>query len=302
MAAIAVAYALGLYLVFLDDPRLVRLRERFPFESLESRAPRSREEYRSKGSLSKESAARLFTIEMDTTSSRYNRARKLQSLHERNIRLFADTPGFGVGRTARTLPASAKERIIMMRDRANEAVPQPASPEQLSEGPFVSPNLRPWKEEGLHRMHIGGIEDFADGRTFGYFKDIQHVAGFEAHRFSKLPHPEERWEVRRLELVGLLMHAEPVVYVSENLPNMTELGGAPVRPLDSFESAALDALRQGEDLLVAEIPAGMRMLGAVRAVRECKDCHGSWNGDLLGAFSYTLRRESPSPDRTLDKK
>jgi hypothetical protein len=89
--------------------------------------------------------------------------------------------------------------------------------------------------------------------------------------------------------VGLLFHNEPVVYVSENLPRMDELRGAPTRPLDGFEATALEKLRSGEDLLVAEAPNGVRMLGAIRSLKQCGTCHGSTRGTLLGAFSYTLR-------------
>jgi hypothetical protein len=84
-----------------------------------------------------------------------------------------------------------------------------------------------------------------------------------------------------------------VVYVSENLPRMEELRGAPTRPLDGFEASALEKLRRGEALLVADAPGGVRMLGALRSVKQCVDCHGGERGDLLGAFSYTLRRAEP---------
>ena len=62
------------------------------------------------------------------------------------------------------------------------------------------------------------------------------------------------------------------------------------RPLDGFEASSLEKLRRGEYLLVAEAPEGVRMLGAIRSVKQCTNCHGGERGDLLGAFSYTLRR------------
>jgi hypothetical protein len=105
-----------------------------------------------------------------------------------------------------------------------------------------------------------------------------------------MPGSEEMWQVQRLELVGLLLHQRPVVYVSENLPRMDELHGAPTRHLDRFETAALEKLHQGAYLLVADTPEGVRMLGAIRSVKQCVSCHGGERGDLLGAFSYTLRR------------
>jgi hypothetical protein len=78
-----------------------------------------------------------------------------------------------------------------------------------------------------------------------------------------------------------------VAYVSANLPRMEELRDAPTRPLDPFEVVGLEALRGGKDLFARGTDKQARMLGAIRATRQCLQCHG---GDLLGAFSYTLRR------------
>jgi hypothetical protein len=80
------------------------------------------------------------------------------------------------------------------------------------------------------------------------------------------------------------------VYVSESLPRMDKLRGAPTRPLDGFEAAALEKLRRGEHLLAANAPEGVRMLGAIRSLKQCASCPGGARGDLLGAFSYTLRQ------------
>jgi hypothetical protein len=81
-----------------------------------------------------------------------------------------------------------------------------------------------------------------------------------------------------------------VAYLSDNLPRMDELREAATRPLDVFETAGLASLRGGEDLFVRESADGLRMLGAVRSLKQCVNCHGGERGDLLGAFSYTLRR------------
>ena len=55
------------------------------------------------------------------------------------------------------------------------------------------------------------------------------------------------WEVKSLDLVGLLMHDRPVVYVSEKL-EMSKLKAAPTRKLDSFEVSALAQLQAGKEL------------------------------------------------------
>jgi hypothetical protein len=74
---------------------------------------------------------------------------------------------------------------------------------------------------------------------------------------------------------------------------MEELKGAPTRPLDAFESSGLTRLRRGDFLVVGEGKGHLRLLGVIRAVRQCVTCHGCERGDLLGAFSYTLRRTEP---------
>jgi hypothetical protein len=102
---------------------------------------------------------------------------------------------------------------------------------------------------------------------------------------------QERWEVARLDLVSLFKHAEPVAYVSEELPRMDQLRKAPTRPLDELEKTMLVELQQGEDLQVLLAGDRIRMMGSIRAAKQCRDCHEVQRGELLGAFSYKLRRE-----------
>jgi hypothetical protein len=94
--------------------------------------------------------------------------------------------------------------------------------------------------------------------------------------------------VRTLDLVGLLLHDEPRVYISEELPRMDKLRGAPTRPLDAFERQALRTIEDGDDLVAVRDGPVVRMLGAIRSTKQCLTCHGGERGDLLGAFSYTL--------------
>jgi hypothetical protein len=103
---------------------------------------------------------------------------------------------------------------------------------------------------------------------------------------------DDCWAVETVDLVSLLCHTEPVAYVSADLPRMEELKGASTRPLDAFEASALTELRAGDLLVVSEGKGQMRLLGAIRAIRQCVECHGCERGDLLGAFSYTLRRNA----------
>jgi hypothetical protein len=140
-------------------------------------------------------------------------------------------------------------------------------------------------------MHEENLLDFVYPKGFGFIKDRRHVAGFAAHQFGQVPAPADSWTVRNIDLVSLLLHHEPVAYITDHLPRMDELRNAPIRPLDELETAGLASLRQGEELVVRETVDAMRMLGALRSLKQCVRCHGGERGDLLGAFSYTLRRE-----------
>src|SRR5205823_3851235 len=179
------------------------------------------------------------------------RADSLRILHEERVKLFVNSPGFGAVRMNRP-----SERYLTLRLREPVLQPSPLAyaPESAGETP---PEPKVWVGEGLYSLHQFAILDFAYPDGFGFFKDRRHVAGFQPHQFSQVPTPAERWEVQRLELVGLLMHEKPVAYVTEHLPRMDELGEAPTRSLDPFEASALERLRRGEDLLYTEVPGGM---------------------------------------------
>ena len=71
---------------------------------------------------------------------------------------------------------------------------------------------------------------------------------------------------------------------------MEILNELPTRSLDLFESTGLEALAKGDELFTRSRNGVVRMLGAVRAKSDCLSCHDNKReGDLLGAFSYTLR-------------
>src|SRR5262249_35031386 len=120
-------------------------------------------------------------------------------------------------------------------------------------------------------------------------------AGFKSHGFRSAPDPgwrgeSRRWRVQHIQLVGILAHERPVVYLTDKLPSMEQIRQGKTRTPDFFEEAALPALREGEDLFIASKGETVRVLGALRATKTCQQCHDAEVGDLLGAFSYTLRR------------
>jgi hypothetical protein len=104
------------------------------------------------------------------------------------------------------------------------------------------------------------------------------------------------WEVKSIDLIGLLKDPTPVVYVSESVARQAEeddMKTPIVRHLDELELAGLTALQKGEELFGRSRDGVIRLVGAVRAEESCLSCHRQkQEGDLLGAFSYTLREAS----------
>jgi hypothetical protein len=246
------------------------------------------------------------------------------------VQQFIDSPGFGVGRMIRMIepekwadaPDVRSTRLpasdVCDMDATPPGGPVGGKPSHTSTPPAEPPSARQ-----LGVLHDEGLMDFVNRRGWGYVEDIDHVAGFQVHHFRQTPqltaakdlHAEsglddfydrevhnrldlspdtdENWTVRRMELVSLLTHDEPCVYVSDELPRMDKAAEYPVRPLDVFERRALGKLERGEDLVYETETNRLRMLGALRAARQCQQCHQVERGELLGAFSYVLERVKP---------
>src|SRR5579863_1609482 len=158
-------------------------------------------------------------------------------------------------------------------------------------------------ESALLGMHETGSRNFANSGRNGFVIDKHRVAGFQSHAFSKVPKvpasdgKPAAWRIVRLELISLLKHKVPVAYISKHLPQMDELRNAPTRPLDEFERQSLDRLKSDEDVVTDETPDRIRMVGSLRAGKNCLDCHSVRRGELLGAFTYDL-----VPSRPIRKK
>ncbi|MFO0890801.1 MAG: hypothetical protein U0790_16855 [Isosphaeraceae bacterium] len=281
LAATVLAYGVVGFLVFSSEREYSRLRRLYPFESMEGRV-RLLPPGPSLPPLSEASRSRLDRLEeshFEGTSS--YRAWRLRSLHEDAVGLFINSPGFGVSRMG--LPSAS-----ILDPRPSPVPPQPEPPIRLNWSPGDLSGVPEHLERTVDWLLDGSIEDFADSRRFGYVKDRDHVAGFVPHRFQWAHEPDGRLTLKRLELVSLLLHDEPVVYESPDLPRMDQVREIPTRPLDRFERHGLETLLDGEDIVYSESPEGVRMLGAVRVMKQCLACHGGRRGDLLGAFSYVL--------------
>jgi hypothetical protein len=283
-AVLANGLAVLMILQYVSD--MERLQLKYPFESMAERLPVPKTN--AVTPLSNESAEQLSELER-TFGTDFHTARdlSLQNLHQDSVKHFIDSPGFGVGRGP---IRPSEERLAARRfDRRETPLPQPnARPwSTLAEGDLrVLPDLNP---AALRTMHLNSIIDFVNPEAFGLIISRQKVAGFLPHQFYSVPQAKE-WNVQTVELLGLLMHEEPVIYVSDELPNMENARTMPTRPLNVFETAGLKRLQEGDDLFVRETNDDIRMLGAVRSIAKCVQCHGGERGELLGAFSYSLQR------------
>ncbi len=294
--ATLLAYGIVGYSAWQDIQRqLGSLRAHFPFESLEDRLPPRSASLTSP--LPDLASHRLAEWEAHLEKAYREggyRIKNLQDLHEHALKLFINSPGFGADRMSRY---SFPDNYELPRMVLTPTLPQPgvrlsaASLASSVESP-MAPAAREELHKGLWDTHGSSLTDFGRLDTFGLFKDIEHVAGFQPHHFSKTPQLEH-WQLQTIDLVGLVLHEQPAVYISEHLPSMAELRGSATRPADTFEALGLKVLQSGEDLFVRAGADGGRALGSIRSASQCLPCHGGQRGDLLGAFSYTFIRERP---------
>jgi hypothetical protein len=286
LAATAMAYGIvGAWAAY----DLHTLRATFPIESLEARLPVLRSDAPDR--LDEKSTADLLELEYRVLPFG-GRESALKNLHENAVEVFAARNGFGIGRMH--VPGEARLTDYPAPDPTFAANASPSSTDALSAGRKDSPkDSTPEAIDGLRSMHLRWLPAFLrPDEGYGYFRDRAHVVGFRAHGFRTWPPHTVR--VRRIELVGLVVHPEPVVYLSGELPTMAKLATIPRRPLDAFETEGLQTLKSGDSLFARQAASGLRALGPIRAAKQCTECHGCERGRLLGAFSYTLAEADPA--------
>jgi hypothetical protein len=250
------------------------------------------------------------------------------------VKRFVTNPGFGDARMwFRLVEDSEKPPTGWSEGDRGEPVTLPTtgdffSPSADKKGPTL-PSV-----PALVRFHVDTAREFSRPDSWGLVKDKTQVAGFLPHALEFVPgggikraapgtpgklvpfRPNrqrgekepikdkdgeiieypliERWAVRRVELIGLLMHDTPVVYLNpENkLPTMAGAKGAKTRAPTAFESGGLRDLSAGKETVILDATTNqVRMVGAIRMANACTKCHEGARGDLLGAFTYDLVRE-----------
>ncbi len=278
--------------------RWQKVKDNYPLESMEDRLAYEMRPQRVRrygaNSADPQGLAKLEdSLDLDEKSKfREQRVLSLERLHAGAVRQFLAADGFGVGRRVTVVdPGFLDPHMVTSPDAwdelSDEPIPQPVGPSWSFEP--LRLELRS-ADEPERETHLANVLHFVNLLDFGYVRDRQQVAGFRAHAFHKKPTAPKEWRIERLELVGILKHDEPVVYVTPNFPRMQEVGDHPTRPLDAFEKESLTALTEGKDLIVQEDAARLRMFGSIRAVKQCINCHSVERGELLGAFSYQMSR------------
>lgn len=310
-----------------DVGHLVRhLREEHPFVDYKDALAYETTAVRPPQKLSTQSREELYSQD---NQSDYFRTASLERLHSHEAAAFVARTGEGFKRsqpvTVEYLEIEEYTRIPFEGGglaSAGEPVSLPSEEPTYNEFPrstgheyarwFNARNLlRLPSKPRLTDLHQNSRYQFAVKRS-GFVQDGK-VAGFDPHAIRKplsvdlglaRQTPDywkdeeriavkNRWQVSSMLLVSLLRHDKPLTYVSHHLPSMDELETAPTRELNKFEANSLPHLYEGEDIVTDAHLNRIRMLGSLRASKNCLECHGVERGDLLGAFSYELVRATP---------
>lgn len=294
--------------------QVLEWRKKFPFQSLAGRL--SYEAARAPQSSPPLSAEAEQALRGPDWAQKNNRNESFRLLHEESAAEFASRAGFGISRMGVPLRSPSYFETPVARP-----IPFAKVPESAGRDPRVSLPTSHQAETavGIARLMPSSVQmqsihksealSFASPWQTGYVKSITQVAGFVPHALygevttpvnlaHKAPLPNEPdaqkfWKLTRLELTSLLKHDTPRVYVSENLPRMEDLSSTKTRELSKFESESLAKLRAGEEVVVEATANRIEMFGALRAGKDCRQCHEVPFGTLLGAFSYDLRRDPP---------
>ncbi|MFO0799751.1 MAG: hypothetical protein U0804_19950 [Gemmataceae bacterium] len=281
LTALLLAYGFVAWSAWDGYEQMLALRDRYPLESMADRVPAP---HPADPRPAADDGLTALENDARTRTGFSLRAYGLQRLHESTTEAFVNSPGFGV---TRMVPMPTEQSLKNTPVRPDPP-PQPESPGPAWELGDVQFTLPEHDRKAARSLHADGLLDFVNAEGWGYARPDRRAAGFLPHAFSRVPEGRE-WRAVRVELVGLLKHAEPVVYPSDRLPAMADLKDAPTRAPDAFEAAGVAAIRRGEAGFVGRRGDEVRYVGAVRSAEACVTCHGGERGDLLGAFSYRLR-------------
>ena len=306
MASGLVALAIGVVPGVVEVDELKEMRRELPIVSLVKRLRYETRRHSTDGAIgsvtSEAVVAALSATEQTLDENRTWRTHELKLLHNHQYELFVRAMGFGLQRMIPVTPGG------LQRPPLHDIGLNETAVTRTHDGSYWRTAFSSGNSSTIESLHTVSRLDFLDPDAFGFtIEGPSRITGFIEHGFHYPPaaiiNSPPIWRIMRLELVSLLKFDEPRVYVLDHLPRMDQLSSdnAPTRPLDAFESEALAKLWHNEDVVVKNEGDDYRMLGSLRAAKQCLDCHSVQRGELLGAFSYSLRRESASKRHSAGK-
>lgn len=262
------------------------------------------------------------------------RASAIRAIHQTAVYHFLVADDFGVGRMRYdplwvaqdhgklidiTPPLRHDSTHVELSDSTRQETQQRLGQDEPL--PSAKESMAPLGPEVIARFssaHRSYEKWFLDDSRLGDVRDVNSVAGFLSHAMttpnttpetqSRQAHaPLEYWDedareirrdftLRKLQLIGLLYHDKPVAYELDTLPELINAKTAPTRDLSSFETEALGRLVAGDPIHHQRNGQTLQMMGALRNVQSCRECHDGPKNQLLGAFSYELFIHEPNRD------
>jgi len=145
----------------------------------------------------------------------------------------------------------------------------------------------------LTAMHANYVEAFVHSDGFGMRRITPMMQLMQS---GELRLENQRWRVEDVQMIGIAKHDPPVVHQGGLLKfqhgeqSPAFLPEAAQRPLNAQEVEAVRRLQAGERIVSLPASNALSAAGPIRATADCLRCHQSRKeGDLLGAFVYTLR-------------
>ena len=190
-----------------------------------------------------------------------NRKLALEATHKHVTQLFLNQPSFGGGRMLVEYRLDVDVVVDVVRSPSSRA----KRPDEVAYRPIPPARGKDAPPHASFQKHA------AEMAKQGWFQ----------------LEDSEAWTFKKVQLVGLVVHPEPVAYESDAVPMAKTAGDIPTRSLDGFEVRGLKRLREGDDIYVETITGKQaRVMGPIFAGAKCVNCHAK-TGELLGAFSYT---------------
>lgn len=304
-----------------DIPGRARITKTFPTANLDLDKWQPQFHTAERSKIPPVSLAVLMTEQQIGREQHFERSQALAALHQVEVRKFVTNPGFGMSRMVQMPRYFMQYTETPPKDWSEADRGEPVTlpktgdffnPSKDKKGPTLPSVL------ALSSFHASTTLEFSRPDSWGLVKDKKQVAGFQPHTLEFIPDAHarsrydmknpikdktgkavslplvERWAVRKVELIGLLMHDSPVVYLTPDgkLPTMDAAKDANTRELSKFESDGLKDLAAGKEVVTVDATTNqVRMVGAIRMANACLKCHEGKRGDLLGAFTYDLVRD-----------